>query len=442
MADDTIFALATGRVRAGIAVVRVSGPAAARAVERMTGRPLPPARRATRRRVVDQGGELLDEGLVLWFPGPGSFTGEDVGEFHLHGGRSVITGVLEALGVIPGLRSAEPGEFTRRAVVNGKFDLTAAEAIGDLVAAETAAQRRQALRQLDGGLARLYEGWRQRLLRAQAHLEVAIDFSDEDIPLDLQAEVEAETAGLAEDIERHLAQAARARRLREGIEVVVVGAPNAGKSTLVNALAQREVAIVSPRPGTTRDVLEVPLDMGGFPVILCDTAGVQETADEVEAEGVRRAQARADNADLRIFVHDGVTGGGGVQVADARSGADDLVVLSKCDLRSDKGTGFIGEGVIAVSARSGFGLDRLRAEMEAALERRFSMRETAGPTRERHQEGLRACVAALRRMGRATEIELAAEELRSAAQALGRITGRVDVESVLDVIFAEFCLGK
>lgn len=443
MAEDTIFALATGRVRAGVAVVRVSGPAAGAAIERMTGRALPPARRAARRRLVDPAGDVLDDGLVLWFPGPGSFTGEDVGEFHLHGGRSVINGVLEALGVIPGLRGAEPGEFTRRAVVNGKLDLTGAEAIGDLVAAETAEQRRQALRQLDGELARLYDGWRQRLLRAQAHLEVVIDFSDEEIPSDLQGAVTEEVAGLAAEIERHLAQAAQARRLREGIEIVVVGPPNAGKSTLVNALARREVAIVSPRPGTTRDVLEVPLDLGGFPVILCDTAGVQETADEIEAEGVRRAQARAIAADLRIVVHDGSPWpAGGMPPVDGAAASDIINVVSKWDLQQGEPAQRSGPAAIAVSAKSGFGLDRLRARIEAELERRFTSGGMAAPTRERHQDGLRACLAALRRLEQAGEIELAAEELRAAAQALGRITGRVDVESLLDVIFAEFCLGK
>lgn len=424
-------------------MVRVSGPAAGAAIERLTGRPLPPARRAARRRLVDPAGDVLDDGLVLWFPGPGSFTGEDVGEFHLHGGRSVINGVLEALGVIPGLRGAEPGEFTRRAVVNGKLDLTGAEAIGDLVAAETAEQRRQALRQLDGELARLYDGWRQRLLWAQAHLEVAIDFSDEEIPSDLQAVVTAEVAGLSAEIERHLAQAAQARRLREGIEIVVVGPPNAGKSTLVNALARREVAIVSPRPGTTRDVLEVPLDLGGFPVILCDTAGVQETADEIEAEGVRRAQARAVAADLRIVVHDGASWPvDGMLAGDGAAAEDTINVVSKWDLQEGEPAQRSGSAAIAVSAQSGFGLDRLRARIEAELDRRFASSGMAAPTRERHQDGLRACLAALRRLGQAAEIELAAEELRTAAHALGRITGRVDVESLLDVIFAEFCLGK
>lgn len=442
MADDTIFALATGRVRAGLAVVRVSGPSAGRAIERLTAKPLPESRRAVLRRLRDSGGEVLDEGLVLWFPAPGSFTGEDVAEFHLHGGRSVVDGVLQALGLIPGLRSAEPGEFTRRAVINGKMDLTAAEAIADVVAAETTEQRRQALRLLDGELARLYDTWRQRLLRAQAHLEVAIDFSDEDIPDDLIAGVRAEAAVVAEAFERHLVLAGQGRRLREGIEIVLVGPPNAGKSTLVNALAEREVAIVSPRPGTTRDVLEVALDFGGFPVVLCDTAGLQDTVDEIEAEGVRRAQARAAGADLRLVIYDGALWPAGESGLSGDRDGNDVVVISKWDLQIGDGMALADSGVISVSAQSGFGLDRLRHRITAELERRFAARGEVPPTRERHLEGLRAGLAALRRMEHATEIELMAEELRTAAQALGRITGHVDVESVLDVIFAEFCLGK
>lgn len=442
MADDTIFALATGRIRAGIAIVRVAGPAAGRAVEQMTGRAPPLPRRASRRRVYDSNGELLDDGLLLWFPAPRSFTGDDVAEFHLHGGRSVVTSVLERLATIPGLRTAEPGEFTRRSVINGKLDLTEAEALADLVAAETATQRRQALRQLDGDLERLYEGWRQRLLRALAHLEAAIDFSDEEIPGDLQAQVVGATAGLAEEIDRHLIRGAQARRLREGIEVVVVGSPNAGKSTLVNALARREVAIVSPRPGTTRDVLEVPLDLAGFPVILCDTAGLHRTTDEIEAEGVRRAEARAAAADLRLVVCDGAIWPALDPFRAPDNAGADLVVVSKWDLRRSESTVSDDDRVVAVSALTGFGLDRLRQRIETELEKRFGSGDVSAPTRARHQEGLRACVAALRRMDGQREIELAAEELRAAAQALGRITGRVDVEDVLDVIFAEFCLGK
>ncbi len=443
MVDDTIFALATARVRAGVAIVRVSGPAAMRAVEQLSRREVPPPRRASRRRLYDDAGDLVDDALVLWFPSPNSFTGEDVAEFHLHGGRSVIAGVVETLGLIPGLRGAEPGEFSRRAVVHGKLNLTEAEALADLIAAETVAQRRQAVRQLDGELARLYDGWRSRLLRALAHLETAIDFSDEDIPADLFASVQGEAATLACDISRHLAKAAQGRRLREGIEIVVIGPPNAGKSTLVNALANRDVAIVSPRPGTTRDVLEVPLDLGGFPVILCDTAGLHVTDDAVEAEGVRRAQQRAAAADLRIIVHDGsageVSGAATVMMTEVPA----IVVVSKWDLQQPAAASITSDPkVIAVSARTGFGLDRLRARIIVELERHFDTSGGIVPTRERHQEGLRACLSALQRMAAECEVELVAEELRAAAQALGRITGRVHVEEVLDMIFAEFCLGK
>lgn len=441
MGDETIFAVATGRVRAGIAIIRVSGSRTRAAVQALTGRVCPKPRIATRRHFQNAAGEMLDDGLVIWFPQPASFTGEDVAEFHLHGGRSVVNGVLSALAVVPGLRSAEPGEFSRRAVLNGKIDLTEAEGIADLIAAETAMQRRQALRQVAGDLSQKYDAWRDCLLQMTARLEVAIDFSDEDIPEGLEEEVLAAGDALAREIEYHLDSAERGKRLRDGIDIVVLGAPNAGKSALVNALAHREVAIVSPRPGTTRDILEVPLDMGGFPVLLCDTAGLRETSDEIEAEGARRAEQRGQIADVRIRVIDGQLFVASKEAKWPVPGPGEIVVISKADLwecspRPDHGS------VIAVSSHSGKGLAALRHKIETELDQRFGTGLGIAPTRQRHQEGLRACVAALRRMHDQSAIELRAEELRGAAFALGRITGRVDIEEVLGAIFAEFCLGK
>ncbi|HVZ92735.1 MAG TPA: tRNA uridine-5-carboxymethylaminomethyl(34) synthesis GTPase MnmE, partial [Rhizomicrobium sp.] len=304
MRDDTIFALSTAPGRAGVAVVRVSGREAARVLQTLTRKPLPPDRRACATAYFDSKGDLIDRGLAIYFGGPASFTGEDVAEFHIHGGRAVVARLLDALAGLD-LRPAEPGEFTRRAVENGKLDLTQAEAIADLVDAETDAQRRQALRQYDGALAELYEGWRADLIKAGAWAEAAIDFSDEELPADTLGRTRAAIAGILRDIQRHLDDSRRGEVLREGLHLTVIGPPNAGKSSLVNALARRDVAIVAETAGTTRDVIEVRMDLGGYPVILADTAGLRDTAEVIEAEGVRRALARAESADLVLLLLDG-----------------------------------------------------------------------------------------------------------------------------------------
>lgn len=433
----TIYALASGAGAAGVAVVRVSGTGAGAALAALTGRPLPRPRMATVRRLVDPGtAETLDEALVLWMPGPGSFTGEDVVELHLHGGRAVVAGVIEALGRRPGLRPAEPGEFTRRAFEAGRMDLTAAEAVADLVAAETAAQRRQALRQMGGALARLYDGWRERLVRALAHVEAAIDFPDEDLPGGILGAAAGEVAALEAAIGAHLDDGGRGERLRAGVSVAIVGAPNAGKSSLLNALAGRDVAIVSARAGTTRDVIEVHLDLAGCPVILADTAGLRETDDEIEAEGVRRARDRAAGADLTIALFDATT------VPDAATrallGPDTIVVRSKADLGPPVGD----IGGLSVSARTGEGMEALVARLTAAVTNRFVAGDQPALTRARHRAALTEARDALARSRSAPLPELAAEDLRLAARALGRITGRIDVEDLLDVIFRDFCIGK
>jgi len=434
----TIHALATPAGRGAVAILRVSGPAAGAVLTELAGRRLPPPRVATRVGLRSPAtGEELDDALVLWFPGPASFTGEDVAEFHIHGGRAVIAGLVGALSTFPNVRPAEAGEFTRRAFDNGKLDLTRAEAIADLVDAETAAQRRQALRQMEGGFGRRCDGWRDRLLRASALAEADIDFSDEDIPDGLSIEA-ARTVGLvAEEIARLLTDGRRGEKLRDGFSVVLLGAPNAGKSSLLNALAGRDAAIVSARAGTTRDVIEVRLDLGGRPVILADTAGLRETNDEIEEEGVRRARARASHADARLLVFDAALppDPATLAMADGLS----LILINKIDLASPPA--FDGPS-LPVSARTGIGLDALEAWLIAAADEVVGRGEDVAVTRERHRLALEETREHLERALSAPSPELAAEDLRLAVRALGRITGRVDVEDVLDLIFREFCIGK
>lgn len=442
MNGSTIFALASGAGRAGVAVFRLSGPDAGRALQMLSGRALPAPRRACRCLLRNVTGEPLDDGLVLWFPGPASFTGDDVVELHLHGGRAVAQGITDAL-VALGLRPAEPGEFSRRAFEAGKLDLTQAEAIADLVDADTAAQRRQALSQMGGALGRLYEDWRGRLLRAQAHVEAEIDFSDEDLPGGLGLAASRALQEVAAEISTHLADGGRGERLRDGLHVAIVGAPNVGKSSLLNCLAGRDVAIVSATAGTTRDVLEVHLDLGGYPVTLADTAGLRDTTEEIEREGVRRARLRADHADLRLVVFDGTC----LPQLDPDSVAmiDDasLVVVNKVDCvvaGCPRAVG--GQPVLGVSAATGAGVERLLAALQ---ERAGAVLDGGGApavTRARHRAALQEAVTAIGRARVASLPELAAEDVRLAVRAIGRITGRVDVEDMLDLVFSEFCIGK
>lgn len=437
---STVHALATPPGRGAIAVLRVSGPAAGEVVRALTDRAAPTPRVATRARLHDpETREELDEALVVWFPGPASFTGEDVVEFHLHGGRAVTGGVIEALSRLPGLRPAEPGEFTRRAFDNGKLDLTRAEAIADLVDAETSAQRRQALRQMGGAFGRRCDDWRERLLRALAHAEADIDFSDEDLPDGLSASARAAVIEVAAEVDAALSEARRGERLRDGLSVVILGAPNAGKSSLLNALARREAAIVSSRAGTTRDVIEVRLDLDGRPVILADTAGLREAGDEIEREGVRRARARAGEADVRLLVFDArlPLDEATIGLADERA----LVVLNKIDLLSP-GSAPARDSALAISARDGTGIESLEARLIALADEMMGSGEAAVVTRSRHRLALEETRDHLERGRSARSPELAAEDLRLAARALGRITGRIDVEDVLDAIFREFCIGK
>ena len=425
MEADTIFALASGSGHAAIAVLRISGPASRTLLAALCGR-MPPPRRASFRR-LRRDGEELDQAVVVWLPGPASYTGEDAAELYLHGGRAVLAGVADAL-VALGARPAEPGEFTRRAFLNGRMDLTEAEAVHDLVAAETAAQRRQALRQLDGALGAIYQGWAERLRLLLAQQEALIDFPDEDLPPEVEAEVRAEIAALRQEIAAHLADNRRGERLREGLVFAVVGPPNVGKSSLVNALAEREVAIVAATPGTTRDVLETRVVLGGVPVTLVDTAGLRETGDAIEAEGVRRARARAAQADLVVAVCE--AGGPAGEPAD-------IAVANKLDLG-----GAVPVGALGVSARTGQGLDALRDRLAEAAR---SLTESAGPpalTQARHRAALLAAAERLAGAAGAGLPELRAEDLRLALRSIGRITGMVGVEDILDALFARFCIGK
>ncbi|HEX3411785.1 MAG TPA: tRNA uridine-5-carboxymethylaminomethyl(34) synthesis GTPase MnmE [Stellaceae bacterium] len=437
-AAETIFAPATAAGRAAVAVLRISGPDARRAVTLLAGG-LPPPRVAQRRRLVDpQCGEALDDGLILWFPAPRSATGEDVAELHLHGSRAVLAAVMQALARL-GLRLAEPGEFTRRAFLNGKLDLLQAEAIADLAAAETEAQRRQAMRQLGGELGEVYRGWRDRLVRILAHLEAAIDFPDEDLPPEIEDRILGQTEGLVAEIERHLADGHRGERLRDGIEVAIVGPPNAGKSSLLNRIARRDAAITSPVPGTTRDIIEVAIDLGGYPVVLADTAGLRDSADAIEQEGKRRAVQRAGQAEIRLFVFD-TAHPADASGASAWPGADTILVANKIDLVPAADTD-PSRPALPVSALTGEGIDKLLTVLGERVAQTYRI-EAPVLTRARHRQALEEAAASLRRSFSAPLPELRAEDLRLALRSLGRITGAVDVEDLLDVIFRDFCIGK
>ena len=442
---ETIFALSSGQGRAGVAVIRISGPAAGEAIERMAP-PLPKARFAAFRRVKHPGsGEVLDEALVLWFPGPKSETGEDMAELQVHGGRAVIQGVLGALASIEGCRLAEPGEFARRALENGKLDLTGAEGLADLIDAETSAQRRQALRQAGGALFALYDGWRRRLIGAMAQLEAAIDFSDEpDVANGTLKKARAEVEALTGEIAGHLDDGHRGEVLRAGFQVVLAGPPNAGKSSLLNALARRDVAIVSEEAGTTRDVIEVRLELDGLPVIVSDTAGVREAAGKIEQEGVRRAVARAREADLILWLIDVTAPPAEVPAEIAARAERTLVIANKMDLLASGVLHPLPGGAIGISVLTGDGMDTLARRLTAFVRARIGESESPALTQARHRHQLERCMAPLKSFlgSPLSEVELRAEDLRRAAQSLGRLTGAVDVEDVLDQVFSRFCIGK
>lgn len=428
---DTIFALASARGKAGISVVRISGPAAFSVAERLT-RSKPQIRRASLQVLNDPDGTVLDEALVLFFAGPKSFTGEDVIEFHLHGSVATVNAVLRVLGRFEGLRPAEAGEFTRRALENERLDLAQVEGLSDLIEAETEAQRIQSLRLLAGALGEKAEGWRKKLIRAASLLEATIDFADEDVQIDVGPEVSELLSAVVSDLKVESASVEMAERIRDGFEVAIVGPPNVGKSTLLNRLAGREAAITSEIAGTTRDVIEVRMDLRGLPVTFLDTAGLRESKDAVETIGVQRAIDRAKVADIRVFLMDGGTIFSGLSPK-----SSDILVRAKSDLRDGTGDG--------VSGKTGQGVSALIDRIADVLEKRASGVATA--TRERHRLAMDRAIGALEKaeheLGNgARRTELAAEELRNAIRALDSLVGRVDVEHILDEIFSSFCIGK
>jgi tRNA modification GTPase len=448
MEPSTIFALSSGRLPAAIAVVRVSGPRAGEALMALARR-MPAPREAMLTRLRDPAdGAAIDDALVLWFPGPRSETGEDTVEFHLHGGRAVVSAVVAVLGRLPGFRPAEPGEFTRRAFENGKLDLTGVEGLADLIGAETQAQRRQAFRQLTGLLGERAEEWRTRLITALALVEAIIDFPDEgDVPHDLVAPALEIARELHAEIGVLLDDQRRGERLRDGPVVAIAGPVNVGKSSILNRLSGRSAAIVSPHAGTTRDVIEVSLDLGGYPVTVLDTAGIRDSQDPVEQEGVRRARERASQADLVLWVADATDPE--PPPADLRARFPDTwVVFNKCDIAQRDRHDFAdvpgGHTSLWVSAKTGESFDKLLTMLEEFLINTFSTNESVFITRERHRHLLASCHQALERAldEPAGREDIIAEELRLAARDLGRLTGRVDVEEVLDVIFRDFCIGK
>jgi tRNA modification GTPase len=451
---DTIIALASGAGRAGIAVIRVSGSRSEDVLRRLTGpagvsRETLPPRRATVRALKDAGDGFIDEAIVLWMPGPASYTGEDSVELHVHGGPAVVDAVLQAALATGLCRIAEPGEFTRRAFESGRMDLTQAEAIGDLIDAETEGQRRQAGRLYQGEAARVFEAWRGLLLTAMAALEASIDFPDEtDVPGEIDRTALGPIAALVDELEAALGDAGRLSAVREGFRIAILGPPNAGKSSLMNRLAGREAAIVSPIAGTTRDVVEVRLVLAGFPVWVADTAGLREASDAIEAEGVRRALTRAEEADLRIWVRDGSDvsreTSGGAGLGSARPG--DIAVFNKADLLAAAPARPESDDVFVVSAKTGAGFERLEQRLIQLVRERLDGDEAPLVTRARHRELVQEALAAIKRAlegaRRAVGAELVAEDLRLAARALGRITGAIDAEDLLDRIFSQFCVGK
>lgn len=459
--DDTIYALASGKGRAGVAVVRLSGQLTLSVIQALTTKnrseekPQPTVdskqfvpREARLTKIFHpKTNILIDMGLVLWFPAPHSFTGEDVAELHLHGSPAILTAIFEALESIEGVRMAERGEFTRRAFEQGKMDLTEAEGLNDLIFAETEGQRLQALKQMQGGLSTLYEGWREKLVHILAHLEADIDFPDEDLPEGVAAQKRPEIEKMQAEMKNHLADGHKGERIRSGFTVVLLGPPNVGKSSLLNALAKEDVAIVSDIAGTTRDTIEVKLDIGGFPVSFIDTAGLREAKDKIEEEGIRRARQKAENADLRLVMADALLWPDGEAEARGLVRSGDILCLNKIDesiqgLKNNISCQDNSEHII--SAKTGEGLAELISSIENIVVDKLAISELPSLTRARHRTALEHCCASLERFifSDHGDAVLEAEDVRLAARHLGFITGRVDVEEILDKVFNDFCIGK
>ena len=430
---ETIYAISSGATKAGVCVIRISGEDASKSLTSLTNKPLPKHRMASVRYLYD-GKELLDDALVIYFQSPNSFTGEDVVELHIHGGRAVIDGVLQALSKIDNFRLAEPGEFSRRAFENAKMDLTKAEAIADLIDAETKAQKKQALRQMEGELGKLYESWRQKLKEILAYTEATIDFSEDEVSVDSMLPKIKEAL---KEIENHLNDRGCGEKLREGLSIAILGSPNAGKSQLLNAIAKREVAIVSETAGTTRDIIDVHLDLNGYPAIISDTAGIREADNDIEHEGIMRALKKAENADIKIVMFDST------KPANQESldliDDDTIVVLNKCDMADSSD---VVKDAIKISALTGINLDSLLDILEKETEKRLFSAGSATITRDRHRKFLQTACDSLNRAMTAEDLVLQAEDVRCAVREIGKITGSVEIEELLDIIFSDFCIGK
>ncbi|MCM5687312.1 tRNA uridine-5-carboxymethylaminomethyl(34) synthesis GTPase MnmE [Sinorhizobium meliloti] len=438
LSTDTIYALSSGSLPAGVAIIRVSGPETADALVRLCGT-LPPPRIATPRTIRTRNGETLDSGLVLYFPTPASFTGEDCCELQVHGGRAVVSAILDELAATGGLRHAEAGEFARRAFQNGKLDLVEVEGLADLIAAETEMQRRLAIEQSGGGQSALYAGWARRLTHSRAMIEAELDFADEDdVPGSVSAMIWDDVGRLRQEIDGHIARAGLAEIIRDGLKIVIAGEPNAGKSSLLNALARRDIAIVTEVAGTTRDVLSVDLSLAGFSVKLFDTAGLRETDELVEREGIRRARQVIADADLVLLLSEKP---GYFRIDEVLPENVPVIrVATKVDRPSPSWAP--SDADIFLSTRTGEGMADLLTALQSHLPDLAGRTALAMPSRKRHVDCLRQASAALERSLISSDLELRAEQLRQAGDALGRITGRVDVENLLDVIFSEFCIGK
>ncbi len=437
--DDTIYAVSTAPGRGAVAIIRISGNGAQKTAE-LFGLALPKARRAGLR-YLRVGGRTLDRALVLFFSGPESFTGEDIIELHIHGGKAVQEGVLEVLNSLEGFRPAEPGEFSRRAVVNNRMDLTAAEGINDLINAQTEAQRAQAFRQAEGGLGRRFDIWTAEILGVCAHIEAYIDFPDELIPSPIKNDLIKRMEDTLSEMMTYAADGRRGELLREGLRVAIVGPPNAGKSSFINWLTDKNTAIVSDRPGTTRDVIEAHLNIGGYPVIVADTAGIRKETDELEAEGIRRAKEWSKNAELRIVILDATKDD--ILLKEFKMDKDDLVIVNKVDcVKEPKGE----PSWFYTAITKGHGLQKVAESLEVITRRKMDVRAAPLMTLQRHRKALKISLTSLRRAirGLQTEsnVELVAEDLRTTSASLGQVTGRSDVEDLLDIIFKEFCIGK
>ena len=441
---DTIFALASAPGRSGVSVMRVSGPLSDDIIWNLTEKPLPRPRRAVVRELFGKNRLKIDEAILVWFSAPRSFTGEDVVEFHTHGSPAVIEALSGRLFEL-GARQAEPGEFSKRAFQNGKMDLTEAEGLADLIDANTEGQRSQAMRQMQGGLKEVYEGWREQIIEALANVEGEIDFPDEeDVPDSLATRAGPVLKKLRADLDKALEDSGRGESVRHGLDIAIIGAPNAGKSSIINALANRNAAIVSAIPGTTRDIVEVHLELAGLPVRLSDTAGLRETTDEIEAEGVRRARLRSKDADLRLAVVDASDCANADVISETRNG--DFVVLNKTDLGAPSSTlkKNVSRETFLVSAKTGNGIEALVSALEEIVRNRFGATEQAGLTRARHRD----CVERAREsVGSAIDAlskgpELAGTDLRLALHAIKELAGETDIEAVLDKVFSSFCIGK